>query len=99
MLRNWSFFLSESEKIIFLYFHSPAGWDSVKKINILSEHLKNIQADDAFDDHIVKPQLRKVLLEKWFTLWRRTVLHLSFLVSNVVNLRYGQEGYEIVGWL
>lgn len=58
------FFLSESEKIIFLYFHSPAGWDSVKKINILSEHLKNIQADDAFDDHIVKPQLRKVLLEK-----------------------------------
>ena len=58
------FFLSESEKIILLYFHSPAGWDSVKKINILSEHLKNIQADDAFDDHIVKPQLRKVLLEK-----------------------------------
>ena len=52
------------KKIIFLYFHSPAGWDSVKKINILSEHLKNIQADDAFDDHIVKPQLRKVLLEK-----------------------------------
>lgn len=41
-------------------FFSPAGWDSVKKINILSEHLKVILPDDAFDDHIVKPQLRKV---------------------------------------
>ena len=39
---------------------SPAGWDSVKKINILSEHLKVILPDDAFDDHIVKPQMRKV---------------------------------------
>lgn len=41
---------------------SPAGWDSIKKINILSEHLKAIQPEDAFDDHIVKPQLRKVTL-------------------------------------
>ena len=32
----------------------------MKKINILSEHLKVILPDDAFDDHIVKPQLRKV---------------------------------------
>jgi len=40
----------------------PAGWDSIKKINILSEHLKAIQPEDAFDDHIVKPQLRKVTL-------------------------------------
>ncbi|CAH3042197.1 unnamed protein product [Pocillopora meandrina] len=45
----------------------PAGWDSVKKINILSEHLKNIQADDAFDDHIVKPQLRKPIQDKEVT--------------------------------
>jgi len=42
--------------------YSPAGWDSIKKINILSEHLKAIQPEDAFDDHIVKPQLRKVTL-------------------------------------
>ena len=39
---------------------SPAGWDSVKKIAILSEHFKTIQPDDAFDDHIVKPIQRKV---------------------------------------
>lgn len=45
----------------------PAGWDSVKKINILSEHLKNIQAEDAFDDHIVKPQLRKPIQDKEIT--------------------------------
>ena len=32
----------------------------MKKINILSEHLKVILPEDRFDDHIVKPQLRKV---------------------------------------
>lgn len=42
----------------------PAGWDSVKKINILSEHLKVILPDDAFDDHIVKPQMRKPIQDK-----------------------------------
>ncbi|CAH3020339.1 unnamed protein product [Porites evermanni] len=42
----------------------PAGWDSVKKINILSEHLKVILPEDAFDDHIVKPQLRKPIQDK-----------------------------------
>lgn len=42
----------------------PAGWDSIKKINILSEHLKAIQPEDAFDDHIVKPQLRKPIQDK-----------------------------------
>lgn len=43
---------------------SPAGWDSIKKINTLSEHLKVIQPEDAFDDHIVKPQLRKPIQDK-----------------------------------
>lgn len=42
------------------WYFSPAGWDSVKKINILSEHLKVILPEDRFEDHIVKPQLRKV---------------------------------------
>ncbi|XP_068696771.1 cytoplasmic dynein 1 light intermediate chain 2-like [Montipora capricornis] len=42
----------------------PAGWDSVKKINILSEHLKVILPEDRFDDHIVKPQLRKPIQDK-----------------------------------
>ena len=42
------------------WYLSPAGWDSVKKINILSEHLKVILPEDRFEDHIVKPQLRKV---------------------------------------
>ncbi|KAJ7337286.1 Cytoplasmic dynein 1 light intermediate chain 1 [Desmophyllum pertusum] len=39
-------------------------WDSIKKINILSEHLKVIQPEDVFDDHIVKPQLRKPIQDK-----------------------------------
>ncbi|XP_029204240.1 cytoplasmic dynein 1 light intermediate chain 1-like [Acropora muricata] len=42
----------------------PAGWDSVKKINILSEHLKVILPEDRFEDHIVKPQLRKPIQDK-----------------------------------
>ena len=42
------------------WYLSPAGWDSVKKINILSEHLKVILPEDRFEDHIVQPQLRKV---------------------------------------
>lgn len=48
---------------------SPAGWDSVKKINILSEHLKVILPDDAFDDHIVKPQMRKVKKNAQFVVY------------------------------
>ncbi|EDO45956.1 predicted protein, partial [Nematostella vectensis] len=45
----------------------PSGWDSMKKIGILNEHLKNIHPDDSFDDHIIKPALRKPLQEKEIT--------------------------------
>ena len=38
-----------------LYHHSPAGWDSDKKINILSEHMKTIDPDAPFDKVIQPP--------------------------------------------
>jgi len=41
---------------------SPAGWDSEKKIAILYEGLSNIQPDDAYNDAITRPVVRKVRL-------------------------------------
>ena len=35
--------------------HRPAGWDSEKKINILSEHMKTINPDAPFDNVIQPP--------------------------------------------
>lgn len=35
--------------------HSPAGWDSEKKINILSEHMKTIDPDAPFEKVIQPP--------------------------------------------
>ncbi|XP_015751671.1 PREDICTED: cytoplasmic dynein 1 light intermediate chain 1-like [Acropora digitifera] len=57
---------TDDEKIMIKnsWYLSPAGWDSVKKINILSEHLKVILPEDRFEDHIVKPQLRKPIQDK-----------------------------------
>ncbi|KXJ23784.1 Cytoplasmic dynein 1 light intermediate chain 2 [Exaiptasia diaphana] len=42
----------------------PSGWDSIKKINIVNEHLKGIHPDDNFDDHIIKPIQRKQPLQE-----------------------------------
>lgn len=38
----------------------PSGWDGSKKIAMLHAGLKSISPDDAFEDHIVSPQPRKV---------------------------------------
>ncbi|XP_041376255.1 cytoplasmic dynein 1 light intermediate chain 2-like isoform X2 [Gigantopelta aegis] len=37
----------------------PAGWDNEKKISILYENMRNMKPEDAFEDVIVKPVLRK----------------------------------------
>ena len=44
---------------------SPAGWDSEKKIAILYEGLSNIRPDDAYNDAITRPVVRKVRLWTW----------------------------------
>ena len=38
----------------------PSGWDNVSKISILDEQMNHIKADDAFEDHIKKPEYRRV---------------------------------------
>ena len=52
--------------MIKMFIHSPSGWDSLKKISILNEHLKMIHADDVFEDHIIKPPQRKVRTKSKF---------------------------------
>ena len=38
----------------------PAGWDNEKKISILYENMRNMKPEDAFEDVIAKPVMRKV---------------------------------------
>ncbi|KAJ8273157.1 hypothetical protein GJAV_G00098190 [Gymnothorax javanicus] len=42
----------------------PAGWDNEKKIAILHENFQTIKLEDAFEDVIVKPSVRKFVHEK-----------------------------------
>lgn len=37
----------------------PTGWDNEKKISILYENLSSIKPNDAYEDHIKKPLLRR----------------------------------------
>ncbi|KAK7481697.1 hypothetical protein BaRGS_00027070 [Batillaria attramentaria] len=37
----------------------PCGWDNEKKISILYENMTSVKPDDAFEDVIVKPVMRK----------------------------------------
>lgn len=39
----------------------PAGWDNEKKIAILHENFTTVKPEDAYEDFIVKPPVRKVL--------------------------------------
>lgn len=39
---------------------SPAGWDNEKKISILHENFTTVRPEDAFEDVIAKPPIRKV---------------------------------------
>ena len=41
---------------------SPSGWDSEKKISILYEGLNSMRHDDAYNDVIARPVMRKVIL-------------------------------------
>ncbi|KAL4617172.1 cytoplasmic dynein 1 light intermediate chain 1-like [Arapaima gigas] len=42
----------------------PSGWDNEKKIAILHENFQTLKAEDAFEDVIVKPPVRKFVHEK-----------------------------------
>ncbi|MEE6526607.1 hypothetical protein FKM82_027334 [Ascaphus truei] len=39
----------------------PAGWDNNKKIGILHENFTTVKPEDAYEDFIVMPPVRKVL--------------------------------------
>lgn len=40
---------------------SPAGWDKDKKIAILYENFATVKQDDAYEDIIGKPLIKKVM--------------------------------------
>ncbi|XP_078526110.1 cytoplasmic dynein 1 light intermediate chain 2 isoform X1 [Lissotriton helveticus] len=42
----------------------PAGWDNEKKIAILHENLSAVKPDDAYEDFIVMPPVRKLVHDK-----------------------------------
>ncbi|XP_065272530.1 cytoplasmic dynein 1 light intermediate chain 2 isoform X3 [Emys orbicularis] len=42
----------------------PAGWDNEKKIAILHENFTTVKPEDAYEDFIVKPPVRKLVHEK-----------------------------------
>ncbi|XP_026975490.1 cytoplasmic dynein 1 light intermediate chain 2 isoform X3 [Sagmatias obliquidens] len=42
----------------------PAGWDNEKKIAILHENFTTVKPEDAYEDFIVKPPVRKLVQDK-----------------------------------
>uniref|UniRef100_A0A6I8QLN8 Dynein light intermediate chain n=1 Tax=Xenopus tropicalis TaxID=8364 RepID=A0A6I8QLN8_XENTR len=42
----------------------PAGWDNDKKIGILHENFSTVKPEDAYEDFIVKPPVRKLVHDK-----------------------------------
>lgn len=44
----------------FLFAFRPAGWDNEKKIAILHENFTTVKPEDAYEDFIIKPPVRKV---------------------------------------
>ncbi|XP_070616464.1 cytoplasmic dynein 1 light intermediate chain 2 isoform X2 [Erythrolamprus reginae] len=44
----------------------PAGWDNEKKIAILHENFTTVKPEDAYEDFIVKPPVRKLVHDKEF---------------------------------
>ncbi|XP_040265213.1 cytoplasmic dynein 1 light intermediate chain 2 [Bufo bufo] len=42
----------------------PAGWDNEKKIGILHENFTSVKPEDAFEDFIVMPPIRKLVHDK-----------------------------------
>lgn len=50
---------AEQANLCLLVFR-PAGWDNEKKIAILHENFTTVKPEDAYEDFIVKPPVRKV---------------------------------------
>ncbi|XP_046842962.1 cytoplasmic dynein 1 light intermediate chain 2-like [Xenia sp. Carnegie-2017] len=42
----------------------PSGWDNMSKISILNEQMTRINPEDAFEDHIKKPEYRRPIQDK-----------------------------------
>lgn len=62
----------------FLSFYRPAGWDNEKKIAILHENFTTVKPEDAYEDFIVKPPVRKVKRGKLFPArWQISALCLN----------------------
>lgn len=47
-----------------LFAFRPAGWDNEKKIAILHENFTTVKPEDAYEDFIVKPPVRKLVHDK-----------------------------------
>ncbi|NWH27952.1 DC1L2 protein, partial [Grus americana] len=56
-------FVTEKAKLSF-FFYRPAGWDNEKKIAILHENFITVKPEDAYEDFIVKPPVRKLVHDK-----------------------------------
>ncbi|OXB84036.1 UNVERIFIED_CONTAM: hypothetical protein H355_015547 [Colinus virginianus] len=56
--------VAQKTKLSFNSFHRPAGWDNEKKIAILHENFTTVKPDDAYEDFIVKPPVRKLVHDK-----------------------------------
>ena len=50
----------EKQVSLCLFAFRPAGWDNEKKIAILHENFTTVKSEDAYEDFIVKPPVRKV---------------------------------------
>jgi hypothetical protein len=52
--------------LLLLVICRPAGWDNEKKIAILYDGMTNMRPDDAYNDVIIKPVVRKVCMTTQF---------------------------------
>ena len=50
----------EKQVSLCVFAFRPAGWDNEKKIAILHENFTTVKPEDAYEDFIVKPPVRKV---------------------------------------
>ncbi|XP_026569901.1 cytoplasmic dynein 1 light intermediate chain 2 [Pseudonaja textilis] len=65
-------------------FSRPAGWDNEKKIAILHENFTTVKPEDAYEDFIVKPPVRKLVHDKEFAAEEEQVFlmkHQSYLAK------------------
>lgn len=60
------FSVEVAEKVKLYSLYRPAGWDNEKKIAILHENFTTVKPEDAYEDFIVKPPVRKVKRDYFF---------------------------------